>query len=83
MIFDILEIIVIYIYKNPIKNIIKNNNLKISNTNTNNASNITSNHQYNEQQQLQLDIARENRLSQIITLYSKGLTLRNCTKDES
>jgi hypothetical protein len=45
-----------------------------SNNSLNSSSDITSmNHQY-PQQQPQLDIARENRLSQIISLYSKGLT---------
>jgi transcriptional regulator with XRE-family HTH domain len=50
---------------------IKNN----SNNSSNTLSDITSinNHQY-PQKQPQLDIARENRLSQIISLYSKGLT---------
>src|SRR5215217_2175042 len=63
-----------------------NNNNNKSNSNTskiktnsnnrlNTSSDITSinNHEY-PQQQPQLDLARENRLSQIITLYSKGLT---------
>jgi len=63
-----------------------NNNNNKSNSNTskiktnsnnrlNTSSDITSinNHEY-PQQQPQLDLARENRLSQIIALYSKGLT---------
>jgi transcriptional regulator with XRE-family HTH domain len=57
---------------NPNITKIKNNNNK---NNLNTSSDITSiNHQYQQQQQPQLDIARENRLSQIISLYGKGLT---------
>ena len=60
------------IAKNKIKN--KNNNLNISNSNTS-TTNFASINRINEQQeQSQLDIARENRLSQIISLYSKGLS---------
>jgi transcriptional regulator with XRE-family HTH domain len=63
--------------------ITKNNKIKNDNNNNyntlnspNNTTNFTSTNNTNQhqQQQSQLDIVRENRLSQIIGLYSKGLT---------
>ena len=60
------------IAKNKIKN--TNNNLNISNSNTYTTNFASINRPNEQQQQSQLDIARENRLSQIISLYSKGLT---------
>lgn len=51
------------------------NNLNISNNTSSYTTSLSStNSTIQQQQQSQLDIARENRLSQIITLYSKGLT---------
>ena len=47
-------------------------NLKIPNSTV--ITNFDSTNLNQQQQQSQLDIARENRLSQIIALYSKGLT---------
>src|SRR5215216_566700 len=61
---------------NPNTSKIKNNsnNLNISNINNNTSLDISSANPQYPQQQPQLDIERENRLSQIIALYSKGLT---------
>ena len=62
--------------QNSIQNKIKNNNnddLNISNS-TATTNFAPTNNANIQQQQSQLDIARENRLSQIISLYSKGLT---------
>jgi hypothetical protein len=65
---------------NDIKTKINNNNKDTNNLNLSNINNTTSSDinstklHYQQQQQEQLDIARENRLSQIIALYSKGLT---------
>ena len=48
----------------------------MSNSTTSSTTSFSSTNNTNiqQQQQSQLDIARENRLSQIISLYSKGLT---------